>query len=707
MTKKKRLWIKPYRLYSSLMLSATLFSSVVVPVAQADDFFDQGYVVSQEIGCEIDYGEDVVDESQTWELVLVNRDNKKSDSDFASVNLVSAGGQQVDSRIKEAVEAFLNEVNEKKNGFKIVSGYRSTAQQETNYEYWVNVELNKGAKDRAEAEKKAQVYIQPPGASEHMTGLAIDITDRGELNEMDASSIKILEEIGEKHGFIRRFKEKYKSSTGIGEEDWHFRYVGKKHAQAINSKDISLEDYVKELKAKAKQSSKSRKKGKSSSSSSALSGSEMAGLGDAGGPWTQPGTEQYKVAETAFRVLTEVFGLSGISASGWLGNMQAESEFNMKMVEAVSAYITSAGQGYGLVQFTPATRYLNSKFYKEGASLEEEVKNQMSLVWAEEFANKAVVAFQDSYPRLYPAINQYLPKAGSYQIEDWLDSSSTDEAVALFMLYERANFDVAHMDRRFKAAEVANKLFNKNNVKADPSKWKFGEGIDASHTPRINMASGAVDDEECEDVTDQRSASFTEIIDKWKEVLNFKSVAPGIGFGIDMDGSFGSQCFDLARYFVEVMLEDKDGKKYIKDFSGGNAVDLGDIATKWGPEWTIKHLGEAKVEDLRPGDILFGSLHGVPEGHVIVVLSEANENGEILSIEQNPVRPAIRKGGLGSWASWGYIRPPEGSKLADNPIEEEYINDAVPTYPGGWRGTHGVNGAPVSDEEIKQFLAGV
>lgn len=254
-----------------------------------------------------------------WQLVLVNRENKKSDSDFSSISLVSAGGQQVDSRIKDSVEAFLKEANSKRSGYSVVSGYRDTATQSASYENWINIELGRGSNTREEAIAKVHNYLQPPGASEHMTGLAIDITNKGSLNEMDSASIKILEEVGEKHGFIRRFKAKYKSTTGVDEEDWHFRYVGKEVAKYINDNDISLEEFHERL-----------KETKSDSNSSSSAGNDQSQfLSD---------EEKEEVAWQTYSVLME-WGLPQNKSIGAVANGDTESGLNPAKVE--SDYMSS------------------------------------------------------------------------------------------------------------------------------------------------------------------------------------------------------------------------------------------------------------------------------------------------------------------------------------------------------------------------------
>lgn len=180
-----------------------------------------------------------------WELVLVNRDNKKAEM---NPTLTKVGNIEVDSRISKNVEDFLAEAKEIDGAFHLISGYRSVNTQEWLYDSYVQKEMSERGISRDEAETITQTYSQPAGASEHQTGLAIDISTVDSLNEMPEATATKLKEVAEKHGFVRRFEKEYSKKTGIGFEDWHFRYVGIESAKYMNKKNISLEEYLEKLK---------------------------------------------------------------------------------------------------------------------------------------------------------------------------------------------------------------------------------------------------------------------------------------------------------------------------------------------------------------------------------------------------------------------------------------------------------------------------
>ena len=118
----------------------------------------------------------------------------------------------------------------KQQGFDLVafSGYRSFEYQTTLYDNYV----------KRDGQAAADRYSARPGYSEHQTGLAFDIGERGK-------EVWLTEEFGEtpagqwlfthaqEYGFILRFPQNKEEITGYMYESWHYRYVGKEVAKEI------------------------------------------------------------------------------------------------------------------------------------------------------------------------------------------------------------------------------------------------------------------------------------------------------------------------------------------------------------------------------------------------------------------------------------------------------------------------------------------
>ncbi|MDM5250571.1 M15 family metallopeptidase [Lysinibacillus sp. G4S2] len=130
----------------------------------------------------------------------------------------------------------------KQQGFDLAafSGYRSFDYQTKLYNNYVNRD-GQAAADR---------YSARPGYSEHQTGLAFDIGERGK------EDLWLTEEFGETpagqwlmtnaqdFGFILRFPKDKEDITGYMYESWHYRYVGIDKAKEIKKQNITLEEYL-------------------------------------------------------------------------------------------------------------------------------------------------------------------------------------------------------------------------------------------------------------------------------------------------------------------------------------------------------------------------------------------------------------------------------------------------------------------------------
>ena len=92
-------------------------------------------------------------------------------------------------------------------------------------------------------------FVQPPGYSEHQTGLAADIFALGVLEAAmpDSREGKWLAGNAARFGFILRYPAGKEDVTGISYEPWHFRYVGAPHADYCEANGIVYEEYIRAL----------------------------------------------------------------------------------------------------------------------------------------------------------------------------------------------------------------------------------------------------------------------------------------------------------------------------------------------------------------------------------------------------------------------------------------------------------------------------
>ncbi len=188
-------------------------------------------------------------------LVLVNADNGLQASDepaeFLTVegySLDKTAGQQMQKMLSDMRSAGYQSMN-------IYSAFRNYAKQEANFNNKINQYINRGY-DEDTAKEMAAAIVNPPGKSEHQTGLAADICTSemvnkyGSLPEQFAQTDEYawLYEHCDEYGFILRYPEDKEEITGITFEPWHYRYVGLEYAKEIMDQKICLEEYIENLK---------------------------------------------------------------------------------------------------------------------------------------------------------------------------------------------------------------------------------------------------------------------------------------------------------------------------------------------------------------------------------------------------------------------------------------------------------------------------
>lgn len=183
-----------------------------------------------------------------WELLLVNRENVVGE---LYPELAAVGPVYVDSRMAEATLQFLTAAQAIDLNMHLVSGYRSVADQELLFNSYVQQEMLAQGLSYEAAVQVVQTYAQPAGASEHQTGLAIDLSNVDALNQADPAVMQRVQELAPDYGFVLRFPEGKEQVTGIGYEDWHFRYVGVESAKYMTEKQLTLEEYIEEIRSRS------------------------------------------------------------------------------------------------------------------------------------------------------------------------------------------------------------------------------------------------------------------------------------------------------------------------------------------------------------------------------------------------------------------------------------------------------------------------
>ncbi len=171
------------------------------------------------------------------EILLVN-DNHTLSADYVPEGLVNLYEQRHSFRLASSNIYLARECYEPMqrmfaaaeaddvNGFIVTSGYRDYQRQQ---EIYATSEAGKA---------------QQPGASEHQTGLAFDVTCETNDGFESTPQYAWLCAHAHEYGFIQRYPANKADVTGISYEPWHYRYVGVEAATRIREENITLEEFV-------------------------------------------------------------------------------------------------------------------------------------------------------------------------------------------------------------------------------------------------------------------------------------------------------------------------------------------------------------------------------------------------------------------------------------------------------------------------------
>lgn len=193
-------------------------------------------------------------------LVLVNREHKLgknyvptglvkiADVIPASVLKVKYAGTKANRTAAEALRRMLEDaIAEGISNFQVSSAYRGYSEQQSLVDQSVSkYQKNNPSWSRDRCLSATYQTVAPAGTSEHMTGLAFDITVPG-VSFSGTAQQKWLHEHCYEYGFIVRFTKEKEKLTGFLAESWHFRYVGTQAAQIMAYNNWCLEEYVEKM----------------------------------------------------------------------------------------------------------------------------------------------------------------------------------------------------------------------------------------------------------------------------------------------------------------------------------------------------------------------------------------------------------------------------------------------------------------------------
>lgn len=410
------------------------------------------------------------------------------------------------------------------------------------------------------------------------------------------------------------------------------------------------------------------------------------------GDWLTEGSPKYEIVKKMFEFLTKEKGLSGASASSVIGAIKSEANFDQDRAE--TAYFTKpyrniyfgmdskeapegAGAsvpssedksrpdyfGGGLWQTTPYTKYTNSRFWKARPNSQGwSAENQLDFLFADELENRAMEPYMRSTDSSYGAAH-YGYQPVFTKLEEFYSTDDPEKGALAFTVgYLRPGKSAAKIPQRQADAKAANAVFNKDNIPADPSKWKFG-----SNNGLLLNATQSSSEKEKEKACKGEGSSATGLQVQGSGSHGLSISSPRIfkrnqlpdslkqyainpepiglifhGEGWDVNSGFLDQCTSLTAALANHLWV-KDGQGPVQRMGNGNEVAR---------NWANKFGGS--TSNVPTNGAIFSSTGPVSHpvyGHTGIV-SHVFENGDILVIEQNI--SGYSGEGNGESKSWNY-----------------------------------------------------
>lgn len=146
------------------------------------------------------------------------------------------GYHDVDARCYDALVRMLADCEAAGIKYTFNSAYRTIKEQTEILEIRTQEHMEEFDLTFEEARKMALDTVALPGTSEHNMGLAVDLLGK--------EAIAWFQEHCWDYGFILRYTAEKEPITGITDEPWHFRYVGKDVALDMKDSGLCLEEYL-------------------------------------------------------------------------------------------------------------------------------------------------------------------------------------------------------------------------------------------------------------------------------------------------------------------------------------------------------------------------------------------------------------------------------------------------------------------------------
>lgn len=234
---RKRHFILWFGIFAGVMAAAAVTNTHLSDMGRMTEKFIS-HVSTADMGEE---GLEEPDDEEAWCLILVNQEHFVPD-DYEVELVELSNGQCVDRRIYPALQEMFDTARSEGVYPVVASGYRTAKKQQSLMDEKIAAYAAEGYTQQ-EAREKAEICVAKVGTSEHQLGICVDINADG-VHSTGEQVYKWLDKNGYRFGFIKRYPEDKTEITGIINEPWHYRYVGKKAAAEIHRSGVCLEEYL-------------------------------------------------------------------------------------------------------------------------------------------------------------------------------------------------------------------------------------------------------------------------------------------------------------------------------------------------------------------------------------------------------------------------------------------------------------------------------
>ena len=182
-------------------------------------------------------------EAPGWNLILVNRKHPIPEGYQVPEFTELRNDNRVDSRIYPDLQEMFDDMRAEGLIPYITSSYRSGEKQQSLMDQKIE-DYEAEGNSHSDAVALAEKWVAIPGTSEHQLGLSVDISS-GDKEKQEPSIVwEWLNRNCWKYGFVQRYPEDKTDVTGIIDEPWHYRYVGKEAAKEMTELGVVLEEYL-------------------------------------------------------------------------------------------------------------------------------------------------------------------------------------------------------------------------------------------------------------------------------------------------------------------------------------------------------------------------------------------------------------------------------------------------------------------------------